>query len=405
MMRAPVFRNLGLVPAESRTVKPMPKAVLEIVPPPVDNTLTLKKSDPDVEQDTMPLIIKKIKRTLSHTSKLADKLKGASLHETVLADSKFLLTYIKYVKDDPDNEQIRSPRRTIYEGKGDCDCMATLIGSLLANQGIAFKLRIAKYKNRSEWSHIYVVVPKSQSLSKKLTNRDDYYVIDPVTNKVDYEAPKTDFKDYTMGLQYLDGLGKGVGHLGCADSKCGCDKTPTIDKLRRFVPAYQVVADGKVPTEVFLQDKNIPYTDGVENNQGFFVINTVNGAMQLPTIMTKDEATAVNALAVKDKVAPTREEKYLKLKAVEADFRAPSNSLIEKATQAADAITTAAKDAAAKATAAAASGDSNWFWLLVAAGGVALLWPKGKKKEAPTGLSGVPPTPKAKKKSVPTFKM
>jgi len=410
--------QLGLVPAGSRQVKPMPKEILDMVPMPVDNILTLKKSDPDVERDTMPLLISKVKRTLSHTSKLAGKLKGASLHETVLADSKFLLTYIRYVKDDEANEQIRSPRRTIHEGKGDCDCMASLVASLLANQKVKFYFRIAKYKTASEWSHIYIVVPKNQSSSKKLTNRDDYYVIDPVTNKTDYEASFTAFKDYTMGLQYLDGLGSGTGHMGCADGKCNCDKTPVIKKLRHFVPSEQIVAEGKVPTEVFLRDKKIPYQSIVENNQGWFIVNTVAGAAKIAPVITKDQAASLEALAVKGPQPPTRDEKYLMLKATESTVRGTTvdsgqTTAIQPATNSqtlTPAIDKAVDAVSTVATKVADHAKTNWLWWVLGAGAVYLATSaKPKASVAVNGL-GALPAPVAKvvkkaKKKIPTFKM
>lgn len=222
---------LGLVPAESRSVKSMPQYLKELVPAPVDNNITVKPSTPDIERDTMPLIVEKSKRTAWQTKKLSEKLKGATLAATLRNASNFILDYIRYVKDDEAHEQIRSPRRLVYDGKGDCDCFAVFLATVLINNGIDFRFRIAKYKE-GDWGHIYIVVPKDQRNRKKpLLSRNDYYVLDPVTNRHDYEVKFLDHKDYNMALQFLDGLPEtrsnplyaSLDGLGCG---CGVDQTP-----------------------------------------------------------------------------------------------------------------------------------------------------------------------------------
>jgi hypothetical protein len=191
--------GLGLIPAGARAVFPIPSAIKSLVPKPVDNNITVKPTVPDVERDTMPLIINKINRTAWQVAKLAPKLKGATVDETLRNVSQFQLNHIKYVKDDPAHEQVRSPRRVIHDAKGDCDCMTVLTGALLKNLGIPFRLRIAQYGNSAnQWSHIYVVVPRGNT----------YTTLDPVTNRHNYEVPFTLKKDYTMALQSLDGVGE-----------------------------------------------------------------------------------------------------------------------------------------------------------------------------------------------------
>src|SRR5687767_11404402 len=136
-----VFHRLGLVPAAQRRVKPMPAELRGLVPPPTDANITVKPGSPDVLKDTMPLIISKVKRTLYQTKKLAAKLKGPTLADTLRNDSNFILQFIKYRKDDAAHEQIRSPRRLVYDAAGDCDCFAVFLASILSNQGIKFRFR------------------------------------------------------------------------------------------------------------------------------------------------------------------------------------------------------------------------------------------------------------------------
>jgi hypothetical protein len=168
-------------------------------------------------EDTMKLIQDVIKRTTHHTKNVIGpaKLKAGTLEQTCENVFDFIFNHIRYVPDKAFVEQVRSPRRTWHDRKGDCDCYTVMIGSLLMNLGIPFKLRITKYFDTSgaqakEYSHIYVVVPKSKALTTDLDqnkNRAEYLVIDPVTDQFNYEVMYSAKKDYPMTLQYLDGLG------------------------------------------------------------------------------------------------------------------------------------------------------------------------------------------------------
>lgn len=296
-----IFHSLGLVPAEKRSVKPMPAELRGLVSKPTDNVVTLKSTTPNVESDTMPAIISKVKRTLYQSKKLAAKLKGPTLTDTLRNDSNFILQYIKYKKDHPDHEQIRSPRRLVHDAQGDCDCFAVFLASVLSNQGIKFRFRITKYANGNDWSHIYIIVPKDhRNDSKELDDRSTYYVLDPVTNQHDYEVTFKQKRDYTMALQYLDGIGSGT--LGACDTDSIVQKSlEKIGMLRQYLDNDSIRQKGLVPTEEFLINNNIPYELKVNKttNGGYVEVVTKNGAIASPTIITKEDAqelyTAFNA--------------------------------------------------------------------------------------------------------------
>lgn len=294
-----VFHRLGLVPAAQRKVKPMPEALRGLVPAPTDNNITVKSSTPDVEKDTMPLIIQKVKRTLYQTKKLAEKLKGPTLADTLRNDSNFILQYVKYVKDAAEHEQIRSPRRLVYDAKGDCDCFAVFLASVLSNQNIKFKFRITKYANSgNSWSHIYIIVPKNQRDNVELYERSQYYVLDPVTNLHDHEVSYKQKRDYTMSLQYLDGIGSGM--LSACPTQEIVDKSiDELKQLRQYVDNESILQKGLVPTEEFLTNNNIPYSlkvDG-QTNGGYVVVTTrFNGDVRVPTIITKEDAASLVAV-------------------------------------------------------------------------------------------------------------
>lgn len=288
-----ILRGLGLVPAESRTVSPMPSELKGLVPAPVDNNITVKSSTPDVEKDTMPLIVSKSKRTAYQTKKLAAKLKGATLADTVRNASNFILDYIKYRKDDEAHEQVRSPRRLVYDGQGDCDCFAVFLATLLINQGIDFRFRVTKYKSGDEWSHIYIVVPKNQrhATADDFSDRSKYYVLDPVTNKHDHEVNFVEKKDFNMALQFLDGLPASGSLYGLG---CGCGVKSNGNGNERNTEVYVVSAKtleyrGLMPATELLDKIGLPYIEN-SNADGtiHYDVTTPTGVKKVAAFLPVD---------------------------------------------------------------------------------------------------------------------
>jgi hypothetical protein len=145
-----------------------------------------------------------IRQTASQTRQIATLLKRGTLKETCRNIWQFVYEHIAYRKDEKGLEQVRSPRRTWHDRmKGvDCDCYTVFIGSLLFNLGIPFTMRITQYSPAIGWQHIYPIVPTG----------DHYLTMDCVTDSFNYEVPFNDKKDFTMDLQFLDGIP--VGDLG-----------------------------------------------------------------------------------------------------------------------------------------------------------------------------------------------
>lgn len=284
--------HLGLVPAGDRKVKSMPTSLSSLVPAPTDNNLTIKGGNWDTEKDTMPLIVNKAKRTAWQSQKLAQKLTGKTMAETLANDDRFILDYIKYEEDDKEkpkaqrNEQVRSPRRLVYDRKGDCDCFTVCLATLLINQGINFYLRIAKYES-GDWAHIYIIVPKDQK-SMTVAKRSDYTVLDPVTNKHDYEVTYLDKKDYSMGLQFLDGLGE-------------CKPVDLKKRKPLLTPLKSLEAQGFVSTGKVLQNTTLPY---VQNSNDTFTVSTAQGAKNIPAVLTPDQANLISSDSISSTAAP-----------------------------------------------------------------------------------------------------
>lgn len=172
--------------------------------------------------DTVDLIPKVIRGTAWQVEKyVREELTSLSPYQACEKLWYFVKYHIKYEADARGIEMVRSPRRFIGDGKGDCDCGTTFIGACifsLSSMIRGFKsitLRITKYK-KDYFQHIYPVV--------ELTN-GTRIIMDFVVNRFNYEEPYTQKQDYHMELQYLDGIGETeTSLLGVdADSLMGND--------------------------------------------------------------------------------------------------------------------------------------------------------------------------------------
>ena len=163
--------GLGLTASTMRNIRPISDYAAYI--PSRD---ALKREDKIViadgnEHDTVALMRKVAESYKSDTTKLAQHLKRNNLKDTLQSIFDFVYTHIQYVKDNPMIEQVRRPLRTLYDQKGDCDCFATLIASMLENLGIEYKFRVAAYQRG--WQHVYVIVP----------HENGYYTVEPVLDQ------------------------------------------------------------------------------------------------------------------------------------------------------------------------------------------------------------------------------
>jgi hypothetical protein len=148
--------------------------------------------------DTVAFIPTIIRSTTWQVQKFVDQeLQGLSVYEACKKLWNFVKYHIEYRPDERGLEQVRSPRRLIHDGFGDCDCGTTFIGACLFTLEIPFLLRITKYK-KDHFQHIYPVVLDK---GKEIT-------VDFVVHAFNYEEPYSEKKDFKMDLQYLDGIGE-----------------------------------------------------------------------------------------------------------------------------------------------------------------------------------------------------
>ncbi len=163
--------------------------------------------------DTLEHIKQIVRRDYNTTSKVAAKLLRSNVNETLKAVFDFMYWHYQYKIDTPGKEQLRTPLRAFKDRHTgiDCDCYSISVSSILVamiKSGYKMQppvLRIIKLYNRPYYQHIYVIIPKYKGAD--LTVRSNYWVIDPVLDQYDKEAPFTAKYDTpVMELQELSGI-------------------------------------------------------------------------------------------------------------------------------------------------------------------------------------------------------
>lgn len=165
----------------------------------LQNTDPIINSDADVVE-TVKQMIKIVEGNYNSVQKIANVLFDKKINTFLKNIFSFVMTYVQYEKDSMFTEQLRLPLRTLKDQKGDCDCMSILIGSILYAKNIPFKFRITKYNGKSNFQHVYVIVP---------TANGSYTVVDPVIGTFDKEKPFDEKKDFIVDshlTKYLDNL-------------------------------------------------------------------------------------------------------------------------------------------------------------------------------------------------------
>lgn len=146
------------------------------------------------------------------TAQFARYLTGRNDEETLRNIWTFVKNEIKYVRDQPGNEVVKSPGQLWKSREGDCKSFSIFIGSILNNLGYDYKYRVAIYSPLTpQQGHIYpvVVLPNGEEV-----------VVDAVHTRFDDEAKYYKAWDYTpgkKGRKAVSGLA-GIGSPGSTTS-------------------------------------------------------------------------------------------------------------------------------------------------------------------------------------------
>lgn len=161
--------------------------------------------------DTVDFIPQVVQRTRWQVEKFVEQeLQGLSTYMACEKLWNFVKYHIRYKKDKRGIEQVRSPRRMIHDGVGDCDCFTTFIDTCLHVLNIPTINRITKYDGKDYFQHIYPIVPLGNG---------KYIIMDCVADSFNYEVPYSEKKDYKMELQFLDGIERDETFTGNVDAQ------------------------------------------------------------------------------------------------------------------------------------------------------------------------------------------
>lgn len=126
------------------------------------------------------------------------ELKGLPIFDALEKLWWILKLRVAYVHDFPGFDQVKTTRRTLADGYGDCDDYTFFVNccSRYLPEIESVYNRITKYTSK-QYQHIYPIV---------CIGKDKYVVMDVVANAFNYEEPYKTKKDYAMELQVLDGI-------------------------------------------------------------------------------------------------------------------------------------------------------------------------------------------------------
>lgn len=185
------------------------KSFEEMIPAPAWTEVITKRNGSVTE--TVNEMRKIINKYHWQAGQVAPLLKGRTLEETCQNIWNFLFYHIRYNEDSPNKEELRTFSRTFADRKigVDCDDFSISCGCILSELNIPFYIRIARYKGKDYFQHVYVIVPKGEQ---------DYITIDGVLDQYDAEKPPVETKDFiVMNNKNLNGVDISV--LGGVDDE------------------------------------------------------------------------------------------------------------------------------------------------------------------------------------------
>ncbi len=180
---------------------------------------------------TLDEMVKRIKTDYHEAQKIADKLYDPNLNQFLKNIFQHVYSNFQYKPDPRNREQIKGVGGSYYMRLDgiDCDDMAFLIGTILYAKGVTFALRKIAMNSTGDFSHVYVVVPKSKGLPTNV--RANYHVVDPVLDTYDFEYPENQVPKYydevmvtsTASMNGLTGLLNGIENYNL-DTKEGWEQ-------------------------------------------------------------------------------------------------------------------------------------------------------------------------------------
>ncbi|MCF6185072.1 MAG: transglutaminase-like domain-containing protein [Bacteroidales bacterium] len=129
--------------------------VLKAIPEASGKTVIIGTGGLDL---TIETILKTVKQNIDALKEFAEAIQGNTLEQTAYNIWHFIKTNIKYVKDKPLTEEIRTPQRTLADKIGDCDDYSVFAATILKALAYEPFFYIVAFNGAENYGHIYVGV-------------------------------------------------------------------------------------------------------------------------------------------------------------------------------------------------------------------------------------------------------
>ncbi|MCF6365286.1 MAG: transglutaminase-like domain-containing protein [Bacteroidales bacterium] len=129
--------------------------VLKTIPEASGKTFVIGTGGIDL---TIETILKTVKQNTDALKEFAEAIQGNTLEQTAYNIWHFIKTNIKYVKDKPLTEEIRTPQRTLADKIGDCDDYSIFAATILKALAYEPFFYIVAFNGAENYGHIYVGV-------------------------------------------------------------------------------------------------------------------------------------------------------------------------------------------------------------------------------------------------------
>lgn len=144
--------------------------------------------------DIISVILRADSMAAPFTADFAPYLRGRGAKETAENVWNFVKVYIRYQKDKPGHERVKSPAKLWEDRKGDCKSFSVFIGSIFRNLGMSYKYRFAHYPNGrldKDVNHVFPVVIDSNGQEIPTDAVADFFNYEePYEYAIDYD-PET----------------------------------------------------------------------------------------------------------------------------------------------------------------------------------------------------------------------
>lgn len=193
------IRTLGYVAQTKRSIKD--GSNFNYLFPNSSGTTTIINSNGDVK-DILSAMKSIVRQTLNQTQPLSVYLNNRSKsNEDLLRNLfNFMYAHIDYKEDPKGYQDLREPARMWSDKYGVCASYSIFISSVLTNLGIKHDFKVVALNGATAFHHVYVIVPKNQKITADLSQRKNYWVVDPVLDSFDTEAPKITKEQQVVGL-------------------------------------------------------------------------------------------------------------------------------------------------------------------------------------------------------------